>query len=95
MAKVKINSMTEKGVLKQAVRDVIVAKELDSFKNNNLSDYEKAESGATMYKEYEDINGKKIYAKFTLTVSYLSPDEEKSKSSKKSSKTDKLCVVEE
>ncbi len=96
MAKVKINSMTEKGMLKAQVREVIANKELEAFKDNNLVDYEKTEKGASMFKEYIDSEGRVIYATFTLTVSYKNPNEKtpKAKKSKKDDGEDTFALVE-
>lgn len=95
MAKVKINSMTEKGMLKAQVREVIANKELEAFKDNNLVDYEKTEKGASMFKEYVDSEGRVIYATFTLTVSYKNPNEKTPKTkAKKSDGEDTFALVE-
>lgn len=69
MAKINGNVLTEKGVLKAKVRNAIAEKELDAFKNNELVNYEKTEKGSVMFKEYEDENGNKVYATYTLTIS--------------------------
>lgn len=94
MAKINGVALTEKGVVKTAVRTGIVEKEMKAFENAMVG-YERAEKGAVMFKTYEDKNGNIIYATYTLTVSTSNPNAEKSKATKKVAKEPETFEIEE
>ena len=87
MARIKGVALTEKGVVKTPVRKGIVEKEL---KDLSINGFERVENKAILVKEYEDNNGKIVYATLTLTVSTNDPRVEKPKGQK----TSKEKVVE-
>ena len=95
MAKITINSMTEKGMLKTSVRNAIVGAEMEDFKAGSLRNYLNTEKKSVMYKEYTDAEGRSIYATFTLTVSYKHPSELINGSKKaSSSSSSKIEIIE-
>jgi hypothetical protein len=81
MAKINGIVLTDKGVVKTAVRKGIVEKEM---KNLEINGFERVEEKATLVKEYVDLKGNVIYATLTLTVSTNDPRVEKPKKAKTS-----------
>lgn len=81
MAKINGVVLTEKGVVKTAVRKGIVEREMKNLENNG---FERVEEKATLVKEYTDIKGNVIFATLTLTVSTTDPRVEKPKKAKTS-----------
>ena len=81
MAKINGVVLTEKGVVKTAVRKGIVEKEMRNLENNG---FERVGEKAILVKEYTDLNGNVIYATLTLTVSTVDPTVEKPKKAKTS-----------
>lgn len=79
MAKINGIVLTEKGVVKTAVRRGVVEKEMRGLENNG---FERVEEKATLVKEYVDNKGNVIYATLTLTVSTTDPRVAKPKKAK-------------
>lgn len=93
MAKINGIVLTEKGVVKTAVRKGIVEKEMRGLEING---FERVEEKATLVKEYVDNKGNVIYATLTLTVSTNDPRVEKPKKAKttKSKEKETFDIVE-
>lgn len=81
MAKISGVVLTDKGVVKTAVRKGIVEKEMKNLENNG---FERVEEKAILVKEFTDLKGNVIYATLTLTVSTVDPRVEKPKKAKTS-----------
>lgn len=79
MAKINGVVLTDKGVVKTAVRKGIVEKEMRNLENNG---FDRVEEKAILVKEYTDLKGNVIYATLTLTVSTVDPRIEKPKKAK-------------
>ena len=94
MAKINGVVLTEKGVVKTAVRKGIVEKEMRNLENNG---FERVGEKAILVKEYTDLNGNVIYATLTLTVSTVDPTVEKPKKAKttKSKEKETFDIEEE
>ena len=94
MAKINGVVLTEKGVVKTAVRKGIVEKEMKNLENNG---FERVEEKAILVKEYTDLKGNVIYATLTLTVSTVDPRIEKPKKAKttKSKEKETFDIEEE
>lgn len=94
MAKINGVVLTEKGVVKTAVRKGIVEKEMKNLENNG---FERVEEKATLVKEYTDLKGNVIFATLTLTVSTTDPRIEKPKKAKatKSKEKETFDIEEE
>ena len=94
MAKINGVVLTEKGVVKTAVRKGIVEREMKNLENNG---FERVEEKATLVKEYVDLKGNVIYATLTLTVSTTDPRIEKPKKAKatKSKEKETFDIEEE
>lgn len=94
MAKINGVVLTEKGVVKTAVRKGIVEREM---KNLEINGFERVEEKATLVKEYTDLKGNVIFATLTLTVSTTDPRIEKPKKAKatKSKEKETFDIEEE
>lgn len=72
MAKINVNGLTEKGIVRTAIREAIAQKETNSLATNTLKDYDKVENKNVFVKEYQTANGS-VYATWTLTISNKHP----------------------
>ena len=72
MAKINVNGLTEKGIVKTQVRESIAKRETNAFDMNSLKNYDRVENKNVFVKEYETENGS-IYATWTLTISNKHP----------------------
>ena len=95
MAKINGKALTEKGVVKTAVRNGIAERETQAFGVNNLKEYSKVEDKNIYVKSFTDADGKQVYATWTLTVSTKHPLELAPKKSTKKSKDPETFVIEE
>ena len=92
MAQIKGIALTEKGVVKPAVRKGIC--ETQAPKIESIG-FEKLEDKNVFYKEYVDIKGKKVYATITLTVGTTNPTIEKPKATKNKDKKVETFSIED
>ena len=94
MAKINVVVLTDKGVVKPAVRKGIVEREM---KNLEINGFERVEEKAILVKDYTDTKGNVIYATLTLTVSTTDPRVEKPKKAKatKTKEKETFAIEEE
>ena len=92
MAQIKGIALTEKGVVKTAVRNGII--EMHAPKIESMS-FERVENKNIFYKEYVDSKGNVVYATITLTVGTSNPTIEKSKATKSKSKKVETFSIED
>ena len=92
MAQIKGIALTEKGVVKTAVRNGIIenqASKIESMK------FERVEDKNIFYKEYADSKGNVLYATITLTVGTSNPTIKKPKATKSKSKKVETFSIED
>lgn len=92
MAQIKGIALTEKGIVKTAVRNGIV--ESQTLKIESIG-FERVENKNIFYKEYVDNKGNVIYATITLTVGTSNPTIEKPKATKSKSKKVETFSIED
>lgn len=92
MAQIKGIALTEKGVVKTAVRNGVV--ESQALKIESMG-FERVENKNIFYKEYVDNKGNVIYATITLTVGTSNPAIEKPKATKSKSKKVETFSIED
>lgn len=92
MAKIKGIALTEKNVVKTAVRNGII--EMHAPKIESMS-FERVENKNVFYKEYVDSKGNVVYATITLTVGTSNPTIEKPKAIKSKSKKVETFSIED
>lgn len=93
MKKISGIATTEKGALKNAVREGIVAK-VNNLIATDLSNkgFEAFPDNKAMALVYEDKMGTKVYATLTLTVSLLAPNEKAKRSKTKKSSVENIEI---
>lgn len=72
MAKINVNGLTEKGIVKTAIREEIAKKETIALELNEQKGFDKIENKNIFVKEYKTNNGS-VYATWTLTISNKHP----------------------
>ena len=92
MAQIKGIALTEKGVVKTAVRNGIIESQTPKIESIN---FERVENKNIFYKEYVDNKGNIIYVTITLTVGTSNPTIEKPKTTKSKSKKVETFSIED
>ena len=92
MAQIKGIALTEKGVVKTAVRNGIIESQAPKIESMH---FERVENKNIFYKEYVDNKGNVVYATITLTVGTSNPTIEKQKATKNKSKKVETFSIED
>lgn len=82
MKKINGIALTEKGKVKQALRNAIAENERATL--DNLQDYERIGNSNVYVKTFEDNKGNKVYSVLTLTITEINPDKPKESKPRKS-----------
>ena len=92
MAQIKGIALTEKDVVKTAVRNGIIEKHAPKIESMN---FERVENKNIFYKEYVDSKGNVVYATITLTVGTCNPTVERVRATNSKSKKVETFSIED